>query len=286
MARVGGQRTLKTACRLSGIGLHTGVRTSVVLEPAPEGHGIRFVRGDVPGAKPLEATVAHVVETPFHTTLGCSRWQVGTVEHLMAALCGCGVDNLTVVVYGPEVPILDGSAWPFVEAVDETGMVETPIPRQQGRLMAPVVVTRGERTASAQPAERPSWACTVQFEHPGIGTQHAEVSLETFRTSIARARTFGLLADVAAMRRQGFAQGGTLQNALVMGAEGWVNPERVRYPDEPVRHKLVDMMGDTLLIGFPVVARIEAYRPGHALIHDLMGQILSAGSSVLERFRE
>ena len=276
------QRSLKTSCRLDGVGLHTGVRATVVLEPAGDDQGIRFVRGDIPGAEPIPATISHVVDTPFCTTLRADRWQVGTIEHLMAALCGCGVDNLTVVVHGPEVPILDGSAWPFVEALDAAGVLESHAPRRGFRLTEPVSAESGRSAIQALPAAERRWVCTIQFAHPLVGRQHAEATPETFRASVARARTFGMLDDVEAMRREGLAKGGTLENALVMGENGWLNPEQVRYADEPVRHKLLDLMGDSLLLGFPLLARLQAFRPGHALTRALLRRILAAGSTVLE----
>ncbi len=271
------QKTLKHSCRFRGVGLHSGLHATLVLEPAGEHHGIRFVRGDLAGATPVPATIDHVADTRLFTSIACGAWRVDTVEHLLAAFCGCGIDNVEVVVHGPEVPILDGSAWPFVEAFDAVGVAELGAKRRYYRLRTSLSVRRGDSYVTATPSRGSTWACTIQFDHPLIGTRHREVGLESFRDTVARARTFGVVDDVKAMRKRGLARGGSLENALVMGEGGWLNPWMVRYEDEPVRHKLLDMMGDTMLLGARLEARIEAFRPGHALTRSLIRELAAGG---------
>lgn len=268
------QRTLRAIARCEGVGVHCGLPVSVELRPAPEDHGLRLLRADHPGARPVPVDVRAVVDSRLATVIGGEGWRVSTVEHLLSALLGLGVDNAEIAVFGPELPVLDGSAAPFVRLILGTGLLEQGRPRRLLALRAPVEVALGDRRARLLPAERLALAARVDFAHPAIGEQSLSVNAEDFEVELAWARTFGFLHEVEAMRAAGLGLGGSLENAVVFGPEGPLNPDGLRAPDEPVRHKLLDMMGDLALIGLPVLARFEAERPGHALSAALIRTLL------------
>ncbi len=276
------QRTLKRSWQVKGIGLHTGVSACVTLEPAEADHGVQLVRVDMPGARPCPVTIDHVVDTRHATSIGTGSWRVGTVEHLMAALYGCEIDNVLVMVDGPEIPILDGSAQPFVDLIDTDGGRELSVPRRRMRLTTPVRVQMGPAWLEAEPAEVTAWDCTIDFDHPLIGTCRREVVFDRFREAVAPARTFSLLRDVDRLRAEGLARGGALENAVVLGKDGWLNPDGVRFEDEPLRHKILDMVGDTALLGTFLVARIRAFLPGHTLTCRWLRRLHAGRARLLE----
>lgn len=286
------QHTLREPLSFTGAGLHSGTLTRVTLQPAGEDYGLRFVRKDVPRATPIPALVENVVDTRFATSLGDAGQRVDpvedtlsatllgrpgqridTVEHLLAALSGCGIDNALVEVEGPEIPILDGSAGPFVEAIQSGGRLEQSRPRRIFRLSRPVEVREGQSVARLLPCEEQIFSATIGFEHPCLRYQHLEVRLEDFAQTVAWARTFGIQEQVEVMRAEGLARGGTLENALVLGHDGWLNPEKLRFEDEPVRHKLLDAIGDTALFGWVLLARYEGIRAGHGVNARLMKEV-------------
>lgn len=270
------QHTLASAGRRDGVGLHTGARVGLELRPAPAGTGLVVVRDDVEGASPVRADVRAVRATRLGTVLGGDGWQVSTVEHLLAALVAEGVDNAVLGVTGPEVPVLDGSALPWVELIHELGRVAQDAPQVRLHLRDVVEVVDGPRRARLSPAPQLELAAWVDFDHPLIGAQSLALTLVngTFAHEIAWARTFGFLHEVEAMHRAGLGLGGSLDNAVVYGPQGILNPEGARAPDEPVRHKVLDMLGDLALAGMPVVARYEAWLPGHALTCALVAELL------------
>ena len=249
--------------------------------PAPAGAGLQFISADQPEVAPLPARYDCVLDTRLATTLGNAQWRVSTVEHLLAALLAEGIDNATIEVSGAEIPVLDGSAAPWVERLQEVGLQEQPSPRRTLVITAPVEVTDGERVARLLPAEGLEVAATIVFDHPGIGHQQLSVELHNgnFSHELAWARTFGFLGEVEALHRMGLALGGGLDNAVVYSADGVVNPGGLRGPDEAVRHKMLDMVGDLALAGVAVQGRFEAIRPGHALNQALVRAVFEAPES-------
>ncbi|MEM6914411.1 MAG: UDP-3-O-acyl-N-acetylglucosamine deacetylase [Pseudomonadota bacterium] len=268
--------TLAETARLSGIGLHSGVVAELVIEPAESGHGICFVRSDL--AQPelqrtIKADPALVTKTQLGTVLtNHASVSISTVEHLMAAFAMLGITDAKVSVSGPEVPILDGSSAPFIEALQKSGVrvmaktVDAVAPK--GRVM----VARGASWAVAEPLPEESVVdvildVTIAFDHPSIGTQRVliEGDRETILREVAEARTFCLLQEVEAMKAMGLCQGGSLDNAIVVGNDGIINDGGLRMDKEFVRHKALDLVGDLYLLGAPLGCKITAYKPGHTL---------------------
>ena len=269
------QHTLQAPINCVGIGLHTGRRVNLVLRPAAPDHGIVFRRSDL--GRDIPARFDRVVDTRLCTALAHEKWasaRVGTVEHLLAALGGLGVDNALVEVDGPEVPALDGSAAQFVTLLDAADIVAQPAPRRRITIRRTVRVTDGEAFAELHPGDGDglSLAGSIDFADPAIGRQALALHLtpEAFRRELASARTFTLLRDVEHLRAAGLAQGGSLANAVVVDAGRVMNPEGLRAPDEFVRHKLLDAVGDLALAGAPIDGRFVGHRSGHTLHNRLL----------------
>jgi UDP-3-O-[3-hydroxymyristoyl] N-acetylglucosamine deacetylase len=258
------RRTLKRAVGCTGIGLHSGKAVRLQLRPAPAEHGVVFRRTDL-GIE-IPATLDHLARLDHATTLSREGASVETVEHLLSALQALGVDDVVVEVDGPEVPIMDGSAAPFVILIHEAGLRPLATPRRYLKILKPVEIVRGSKSARLVPADHFEISYAIGFDHPLL--RHQAISLritpETFVESIAPARTFGFLREVETLRRNGLALGGSLENAVVIGDSGVLN-NKLRFEDEFVRHKVLDAIGDLGLLGFPVVGRLEASRAGHAL---------------------
>lgn len=274
------QATLAAPARLRGVGVHTGRVVSVLLRPAPAGTGIRFLRTDLGSARgSVPASWQQVVDTRLSTVLANAHGaRIGTVEHLLAALRTEGVDNLVVELDGPEVPILDGSALPWIELLRRAGLREQPMVRQVLRVLEPVEVVAGERHALLLPAAEARFSIAIDFDHPAIGTQQADCLPDAggFAEHFAPARTFGFLHEIAALHAQGLAQGGSMDNAVVLGEDGVLNPEGLRFDDEFARHKLLDCVGDLYLAGAPIQGHVIASRPGHALNRMLLEALFAA----------
>ena len=272
------QRTLKQRASLDGVGLHSGAKVRLTLAPAPADTGIVFTRTDLSPRVEIAALSEHVVDTTMNTSLGKDRARIGTVEHLLAALAGCGIDNARIEVEGPEVPILDGSAEPFVDLVQEASVHEQRATRRYLMVRKPVVVHDGDKLARLSPTRGTfSVSYTIDFQHPLISDQtyKLEVSNRTFQREIARARTFGFKRDVERLHRAGLARGGSLDNAVVVDDFNILNPEGLRFPDEFVRHKILDALGDLSLIGLPIIGHLHAVKSGHALNHQLVRKVLA-----------
>jgi UDP-3-O-[3-hydroxymyristoyl] N-acetylglucosamine deacetylase len=273
------ERTLKAPIGCVGIGLHSGTRISLMLRPAAPGHGIVFRRTDL--SRDIPARFDRVVDTRLATVLADERWasaRVGTVEHLMAALAGTGIDNALIELDGPEVPALDGSAAPFVFLLDCAGTVEQPAPRRTIQIRRPVRVTDGGAFAELRPgAPGLDLAVSIDFAAAAIGRQALSLRLtpDSFRRDIARARTFTLMEEVEHLRAAGLAQGGSLDNAVVVDQARVLNPGGLRMPDEFARHKLLDVIGDLALAGAPIAGRFIAHRPSHALNNRLLRAVFS-----------
>ncbi len=258
------QQTLTKSLTFSGIGLHSGRPVNVTIHPAAPNYGLRFVRADLPGRPEILAHYSKVVDTTRATTLGEGRATLATVEHLLAALRGAGVDNARIAVAGPEVPIMDGSAAPFALLLAETGLCTQPWPRAYLRVQRPVELREGDQWMRAVPGE-PRITYSIDFSHPLIQRQRFTVPLfsEAFEREIAPARTFGFLKEVQYLQTRGLALGGSLDNAVVLDDFGVLNPGGFRFPEECVRHKILDAMGDLALLGLPLFGRLEVSRGSH-----------------------
>jgi UDP-3-O-[3-hydroxymyristoyl] N-acetylglucosamine deacetylase len=270
------QSTLKESVSARGIGLHTGRRVEMAIEPAPADTGIVFERADLPGKPSVTACPRAVVRSALCTALQNNGTRVSTVEHVLAALYGLGVDNARVVLSGEEVPILDGSALPFVRLLQEGGLRSLDACRSWLRVVKPVTFSEGDRTFRILPARRLSIECTVDFDHPLVTDQQKryEHDPDDFQREIAPARTFGFLKDVGEMQRAGLVRGGSLDNAVVIDSFSILNPGGLRFPDEFVRHKVLDILGDLALLGGALAARVEAYKSGHRLHHAVVRRLV------------
>jgi UDP-3-O-[3-hydroxymyristoyl] N-acetylglucosamine deacetylase len=278
--KIGGQCTLKERVSLTGIGVHSGKRIGITLCPADSGNGITFLRTNAASSAEFEirAIAAAVGATEFCTVLGDPRGMcVSTVEHLLAAFFALGVDNAVVEIDGPEVPVMDGSAAAFAEAIDRAGIVVQRAPKRYIRIRKPVRVTMGSAFAEFRPYEGCRFEVGISYDCPVIGEQAIGIDLtpETFRKEIARARTFGYIKDVERLWFAGFALGSSLDNTLVVGDGAVVNPEGLRYPDEFVRHKLLDAIGDLALAGGPIQGLYRSYKGGHKLNAAALSALLS-----------
>jgi UDP-3-O-[3-hydroxymyristoyl] N-acetylglucosamine deacetylase len=271
----GPQQTLKAEFVCSGVGLHTGLPTQVRVLPADPGYGRVFVRVDLPGAPEIPASVASVHQTMLSTELAQGDAKVRTVEHLLAALAGLGVDNARIALDGPEVPLLDGSAQGWAAAIAAAGVVVQSAPRQTYILTEPIWIYQGDAFVAALPAPELRFTYGINFDLPAIGNQWHSWSptQENFAEAIAPARTFGLAHQIDQLRANGLIKGGSLENALVCGAEGWLNPP-LRFSNEPVRHKLLDLVGDLSLLNLFPQAHVLAYKASHHL-HTQLTQLIA-----------
>jgi len=270
------QRTLRGWISVGGIGLHTGQRVELSFGPASAGSGIVFERSDLHGNPRVTAGPKSVVSSSFCTVLGNDGTRVSTVEHLLAAFFGLGVDNARVVLDGEEVPILDGSSQPFVELIKIAGIRSQAACRSLTRVTRPVEVSDGDRYFALIPARTLSIDCRVDFNHPLVSDQNFSYrhAAGAFERKLAPARTFGFLKDVGEMKRNGLARGGSLDNAVVIDSFSVLNPGGLRFPDEFVRHKTLDIMGDLALLGGLLTARVVARKSGHCLHHALMRKLV------------
>lgn len=268
------QRSFKQRSSMEGIGLHSGARVRVTLAPAPPDSGIVLMRDGTE----IPALAEFVVDTTMNTSLGRGGVRIGTVEHLLAALAGCGIDNARVEVEGPEIPIMDGSSEPFVQLVRRAGIHEQRQSRRFLLLRKAVTVTDGDKLARLSPARgKFSVNYTIDFRHPLITDQsyRVEMSERAFQKDIARARTFGFKRDVERLHKAGLARGGSLENAVVVDDFNILNPDGLRFPDEFVRHKILDALGDLSLLGMPIIGQLTAVKSGHALNHQLVRRVLA-----------
>lgn len=267
------QQTLSTVVELAGAGLHTGRPARLRLLPAPAGQGIRFRRADLPGSPEVRALWDHVTDTRLSTVIGLEGGpSVATIEHLMAALAGLGVHNVTAVLDGPEVPILDGSSRDFALAILRAGRRGQGEPVQAVRVLRPVEIRQGEAWARLEPAAGFEIVFSIDFDIAAIGRQSLRLDMAngTFVRELADARTFCRLSDVEAMRANGLALGGSTDNAVVFDDARVLTPGGLRHGDEPVRHKMLDALGDLALAGGPLIGRYTGHRAGHALTNALL----------------
>ncbi len=273
------QTTIARPVETSGIGLHTAVPGRLRLLPAPAGTGIVFRRTDLDDFL-IEARAANVAKVSYATSLMKKGVLISTTEHLLAALYASGIDNVFVELDALEVPILDGSSQPFMELVAEAGVRRLRRLRRYIRLLRPVEVAEDGRRIGIYPADDFSVSCFVEFPHPRIGAQQVELRVDgdTFARELAPARTFGFMEDVERLRAVGLIRGGSLENAIVLTREGILN-DGLRFPDEFVRHKALDLIGDLALVGRPLLGRVEAHKAGHALHVALVSRLLADPSA-------
>ena len=271
------QRTLKSAIHCSGIGVHSNRKVRMELHPAPPGAGIVFRRTDRPAGslRTIEANYRNVVDARLCTAIGNGRVTVRTIEHLMAAFAGCGIDNALVELDGEEIPVMDGSAAPFVFLIECAGIVEQCAPQRMIEVLKPIRIGDESRWISVIPAERFSLRCDIDFDHPALGHQSVvfDPSQSSFRTELARARTFCRESDVADILAAGMGRGGSLENTVVLGEHGPLNEGGLRYADECARHKALDLLGDLYLAGAPILGHVSCERSGHGMNHALLSAL-------------
>ena len=259
------QKTIAREASFSGIGLHTGNLTTLTFKPAPPDSGITFYRRDLPDRPAIKADVDNVVDVTYGTTIGVNGVKVHTVEHVLAAIAGLGLDNLNIDVDASETPVGDGSAVPFMNTLQKAGFVEQHAERKFIRIKQPVYYKNEDVTLSVLPSDELRVTMTIAFDHVAIGTQYASyiITPETFAREIAPARTFGFLRDAKMLQEQGLIKGVSLENAVAIGDESILN-EELRFPDEFVRHKILDLLGDMYLLGRPVKGHVIGVKSGHA----------------------
>jgi UDP-3-O-[3-hydroxymyristoyl] N-acetylglucosamine deacetylase len=273
------QRTLRRATSCAGIGLHSGRKVTLSLKPAAAGSGIRFRRSDLGGLE-VPAEVNHVGAINYATGLMRDAVRVDTVEHLLAALVSLEIDNVVVEINSPEVPIMDGSAAPFVYLIQEAGVRVLEAPRRYLKVERPIALTRGDKRIALYPSDHFKVSYSIAFDHPLLRHQSRTIRLtsDSFVDEIAPARTFTFLKEVEMLRQQGLALGGSLENAIVIGDTGVLN-NALRFDDEFVRHKILDVIGDMALVGHPIIGHLVAHRGGHALHTAFAAQVLAERDS-------
>ena len=273
------QHTVQNIVTMSGVGLHSGAETVLKIKPAEASAGLSFVRVDVAGKNNvIPARWDHVVDTKLCTVVGnADGVTVGTIEHLMAGLAACGVDNAVIELDGPEVPIMDGSSAPFIEAILEAGLKVQTAPRRALKILKEVTVRDGDKVATLKPGVGSKYRIEIDFAHPSIGRQSATVDMFSgdFIDQISESRTFGFLHEVNALRAMGLALGGSLENAIVLDQDSIMNPEGLRSVDEFARHKVLDAVGDIYIAGGPIVGELEASKPGHNMNNLVLRELFS-----------
>jgi UDP-3-O-[3-hydroxymyristoyl] N-acetylglucosamine deacetylase len=277
------QRTLKSVVSATGVGLHSGVKVSLTLRPAAPETGIVFRRVDFDPPVDLRADPFSVVDTRLASCLGREGAKVGTVEHLMSALCGLGIDNVYIDVDAPEIPIMDGSAGTFVFLLQSAGLEEQAAPKKFIRVRKAIEVREGDKWARLEPYDGYRLTFSIVFDHPVLEKSGTSVTVDfaedSYVRDVARARTFGFMQEVEALRDNGLALGGSLDNAIVMDEYRVLNADGLRFSDEFVKHKVLDAIGDLYLLGHPLLAAFTAHKSGHALNNALLRALLSERSA-------
>ena len=268
------QRTIRRSISCAGIGLHSGNKVTLSLKPAAADSGVRFRRSDLGGLE-VAAAAEHVGGVNLATGLTRDAVRVDTVEHLMAALVSLGIDNVVVELNSPEVPIMDGSAAPFIYLIQEAGVKTLTQPRKYLKVLRPMSLTRGDKRIALYPSDHFKVTYSIAYDHPLLRHQSRTIRIteDSFVEEIAPARTFTFLKEVEMLRQQGLALGGSLENAIVIGDTGVLN-NALRFDDEFVRHKILDVIGDMALVGYPVIGHLVAHRGGHALHTAFAAQVL------------
>ena len=280
------RKTINTNVSITGIGLHSGIYTTVELHPANAGNGITFIRADLHGLR-IPALQASTTALDYATTVGRDDVSVGTVEHLLSAVMACGITDLDIHIDGPEVPIVDGSALPFMHLIDAAGVRDLGVEIPVLRITEPIEIVDGDKSIRMRPSNRLILSYKIDFDHPAISRQsfHFDYHHDNFLKKIAPARTFGFAKDVEKLRAAGLARGGSVENCIVLDEKGVMNGP-LRFRDEFVRHKILDLLGDLALIGRPVIGEISAHRAGHALHSRFVARLLEVATSSEEPVRE
>jgi UDP-3-O-[3-hydroxymyristoyl] N-acetylglucosamine deacetylase len=277
------QRTLKNVIRATGVGLHTGEKIYLTLRPAPADTGIVFCRVDLGEPVQIKASPENVGDTALSTTLVSNDVRISTVEHLLSAMAGLGIDNAFVDLSAPEVPIMDGSAGPFVFLIQSAGIEEQDAPKRFIRIKRPVQVEDGDKVARFEPFDGFKVGFTIEFDHPVFktDTQHSEIDFSTtsFVKEVSRARTFGFMREIEQLRARKLALGGSLDNAIVLDDYRVLNEDGLRYRDEFVKHKILDAIGDLYLLGHSLIGAFNGYKSGHALNNRLLRALMKDKSA-------
>lgn len=272
------QKTIRKKALVNGIGIHSGDPCTLTFRPAPANTGVYFIRTDLPGAPSLKVSALNVQATSHQTTIGGPDFSVATIEHCLSALSALRIDNIFIELDGPEIPICDGSAKNFLEALLSVGIVEQDQPRKYCYITEPVYFSEGEKHAYIVPYHGLRLSVTIDFPHPRIGKQKIDIDINdfSFEREIAGARTFGFLKDVEALQTRGLAKGGSLENAIVLNEDSIINPEGLRWADEFVRHKALDALGDLVTLEMPLMGHVVLYKAGHDVMNKLVRKVLNS----------
>jgi len=274
------QHTLQRPVQCRGIGLHSGRKVTLTIKPAPVNHGIKFVRVDLPHKPVISAHFRNVIDTSLATTIGTDGVIVSTIEHLMATFAGLHVDNVLLEMDAYEAPIMDGSAGPFSTLMKEAGVKRQSAKRHYFVVKEPIHMAENGKRVGLYPSDVPRVTCTIDFDHPLLRNQSYSITLDNghFEKEISCARTFGFLHEVDYLKKNGFAKGGSLDNAVVIDKDKILNPEGLRYDNEPIRHKILDCIGDLSMLGMPIIGHIVTHKSGHAMNHSLLKRFVDQKS--------
>ncbi len=275
------QKTIRSRVQVEGIGLHSGKPCRLNFLPAPAGTGVHFIRADLPDRPSIKVHVDNVKDTDYATTLGDYVFSVATVEHCLSALSALRVDNLFIELDGPEIPITDGSARSFLKAIQSVGLIEQDRARKYCCLTQAVYYSEGDKQAYVTPYDGLRITVTIEFPHPAIGRQKIDLDVneDTFGRELADARTFGFVKDVEALQAKGLALGGSLENAVGLDETRILNPGGLRFPDEFVRHKALDALGDLVTLTMPLMGHLVLYKAGHDMMNKLVKKLLTSTDS-------
>jgi len=275
------QRTLKKPAHFIGVGVHSGEKVTLTINPAPPNHGINFKRVDLPAQPMIKAHFNRVVDTSLATVIGEEGCIVSTIEHIMACLAGLSIDNVVIEIDSHEAPIMDGSATLFTRGIKDAGIISQDAPRMYFAIKEPIVLEKDGKSVKLLPAQNFKITCTIEFDHPAIGNQTLSIDLteKTFDEEICRARTFGFLHEVEYLKFYGLAKGGSLDNAVVIDENGVMNKGGLRFVDEFVRHKILDCIGDFSLLGMPIIGHAVLYKSGHQFNHEFLKEFFKQKSA-------
>jgi UDP-3-O-[3-hydroxymyristoyl] N-acetylglucosamine deacetylase len=275
------QKTIRKRAQVKGIGLHSGQECSLTFVPAPANSGVYFIRSDIPGRPSVKVEAKSVSATGYATTLSGDQFTVSTVEHCLSALSALRIDNLFIELDGPEIPIIDGSSQDFLDAIMAVGMIEQEQPRKYCYITQPIHFNEGDKQASVVPYHGLRLTVAIDFPHPAIGQQKIDLDVNevSFAREIAPARTFGFEKDLQELHKKGLALGGSLKNAIGLDDCKVLNPEGLRFPDEFVRHKALDALGDLVTLSMPMMGHLILYKSGHDIMNKLVRKILESPDS-------
>ncbi|MBV2167326.1 MAG: UDP-3-O-acyl-N-acetylglucosamine deacetylase [Bdellovibrio sp.] len=275
------QKTIRKKTVVDGIGIHSGDPCTLTFRPAPPDSGVYFIRTDLPGTPSLKVSAKNVQATSHQTTIGGGAFSVATIEHCLSALSALRIDNLFIELNGPEIPIGDGSARDFLNALLAVGIVEQDQPRKYCYITEPIYFSEGEKHAYVVPYHGLRLTVTIDFPHSRIGKQTIDIDIneQSFGRDVAGARTFGFLKDVEALKARGLAKGGSLENCIVLDGDNVVNPEGLRWADEFVRHKALDALGDLVTLEMPLMGHVVLYKAGHDIMNKLVRKIWDSPTS-------